>query len=131
MLLSVDLEVALRGLRSRLPSRPPADASFPFDVEYADDTDLISSTCSILDEIGRITSACLAEWSRRSVFRHADRIDEEWKMTLKLVSLPSDAEDSACRKQTVYTRRLPEVVDSVAKATEDQPATSAEVLRVV
>ena len=93
MLLSVDLEVALRGLRSRLPTRPPADASFPFDVEYADDTDLISSSCSILDEIGRVTSACLAEWSRRSVFRHADRIDEEWKMTLKLVSLPRDAED--------------------------------------
>ena len=46
MLLSVDLEVALRGLRSRLPTRPPADASFPFDVEYADNTDL--------DEIGRI-----------------------------------------------------------------------------
>ena len=33
--------------------------------------------------------------------------------------------------KTVYTRRLPEVVDSVAKATEDQHATSAEVLRVV
>ena len=128
MLLSVDLEVALRGLRSRLPTRPPADASFPFDVEYADETDLISSSCSILDEIGRITSACLAEWSLRSVFRHADRIDEEWKMTLKLVSLPSDAEDIACRKQTVYT---PAVVDSLAKVTEDQPATSAEVLRVV
>lgn len=52
-------------------------------------------------------------------------------MTLKLVSLPSDAEDIARRKQTVYTRRLPEVVDIVSEATEDQPATSAEVLRVV
>ena len=94
--------MALRGLRSRLPTGPPADASFPFDVEYADDTDLISSSCSILDEIGGITSACLTEWSRRSVFRHADRIDEEWKMTLKLVSLPSNAEDIACRKQFTH-----------------------------
>ena len=52
-------------------------------------------------------------------------------MTRKVGSLLSDAEDIARRKQTVYTRRLPEVVDSVAEATEDQPATSAEVLRVV
>ena len=50
-------------------------------------------------------------------------------MTLKLVSLLCDVEDIACRKQTVCIRRLPDVVDSVAEATEDQPATSAELLR--
>ena len=52
-------------------------------------------------------------------------------MTRKLGSLLSYAEDIACQKQIVYTHRLSEVVDSVAEANEDQPATSAEVLRVV
>ena len=42
VLLTDEMDVALRGLRWRLPTRPPADASFPFDVEYADDTDFIS-----------------------------------------------------------------------------------------
>ena len=43
--------------------RPLLDSSLPFDVEYADDTDFISSSCSFLDEIERITSASSAEWS--------------------------------------------------------------------
>ncbi|KAI0238642.1 hypothetical protein LSAT2_010642, partial [Lamellibrachia satsuma] len=38
-------------------------SSLLFDVEYADDTDLISSSRSFLDEIERITSASSAEWS--------------------------------------------------------------------
>ena len=41
VLLTVYLKVAFRGLRSRLPMGPPADASFPFDVEYAHNTDFI------------------------------------------------------------------------------------------
>ena len=63
--------------------------------------------------------------------RHADRINEECKMTRKLGSLLSYAEDIACQKQIVYTHCLSQVVDSVAEANEDQPATSAEVLRVI
>ena len=108
LLLTVYLEIAFRGLQSRLPMRPPAD-----------DIDFISS-CSFLNHIERI-----------NCFRHADQIDQEWKMTRKLGSLFNDAEDIACRKQTVDIRRLQEVVDSVTEATEDQPAPSTEVLRVV
>ena len=80
----------------------------PLDVEYADDTDFVSSSRSFLDEIERIAPACLAEWSltinaskteRTSISRHADRIQEEWRMTRKLGSLLGEAEDVVRRKQ--------------------------------
>ena len=108
VLFTVYLEAALRDLRSRLPTRPLADANLPLDVEYADDTDFISTSRLFLDDIERIAPACLAEWSltinaskteRSSVCRHADRVDEEWRMTRKLGSLLGEAEDVARRKQ--------------------------------
>ena len=108
VLFTVYLEVALRDLRSRLPTRPIADSNLPLDVEYADDTDFISTSRLFLDDIERIAPACLAEWSltinaskteRSSVSRHADRVDEEWRMTRKLGSLLGEAEDIARRKQ--------------------------------
>ena len=108
MLFTVYLEAALRDLRSRLPTRPLADANLPLDVEYADDTDFISTSRLFLDDIERIAPACLAEWSltikaskteRSSVCRHTDRVDEEWRMTRKLGSLLGEAEDVARRKQ--------------------------------
>ena len=104
MLFTVYLEAALRDLRSRLPTRPLADANLPLDVEYADDTDFISTSCLFLDDIERIAPACLAEWSltinahkteRSSVCRNAVRVDEEWRMTRKLGSLLGEAEDVA------------------------------------
>ena len=63
VLFTVYLEAALRDLRSRLPTRPPEDAALPLDVEYADDTDFISTSRSFLDDIERIAPPCLAEWS--------------------------------------------------------------------
>ena len=108
VLFTVYLEAALRDLRSRLPTRPPEDAALPLDVEYADDTDFISTSRSFLDDIERIAPPCLAEWSltingskteRTSISRHADRIEEEWRMTRKLGSLLGEAEDVARRKQ--------------------------------
>ena len=108
VLFTVYLEAALRDLRSHLPTRPQTDANLPLDVEYADDTDFISSSRLFLDDIERIAPACLAEWSltinafkteRSSVCRHADRVDEEWRMTRKLGSLLGEAEDVARRKQ--------------------------------
>ena len=54
VLFTVYLEAALRDLRSRLPTRPPEDAALPHDVEYADDTDFISTSWSFLDDIERI-----------------------------------------------------------------------------
>ena len=85
-LFTVCLEAALHDLRSRLPTSSPADASLPFDVEYA--TLIFSSPSrSFLIEIESIALSCLAEWSlmisatkteRTSVNLHADRIDEEW-----------------------------------------------------
>ena len=108
VLFTVYLEAALRDLRSRLPTRPQTDANLPLDVEYADDTDFISTSRLFLDDIERIAPACLAEWSltinaskteRSSVCRHADRVDEEWRMTRKLGSLLGEAEDVARRKQ--------------------------------
>ena len=72
------------------------------------DTDFISTSRLFLDDIERIAPACLAEWSltinaskteRSSVCRHADRVDEEWRMTRKLGSLLGEAEDVARRKQ--------------------------------
>ena len=108
VLFTVYLEAALRDLRSHLPTRPQTDANLPLDVEYADDTDFISTSRLFLDDIERIAPACLAEWSltinaskteRFSVCRHADRVDEEWRMTRKLGSLLGEAEDVARRKQ--------------------------------
>ncbi len=89
VLFTVYLEAGMRFLRSRLPTRPLIDANLPLDVEYADDTDFISTSRLFLDDIERIAPTCLAERSltinaskteRWSVFRHADRVDEEWRM---------------------------------------------------
>ena len=108
VLFTVYLEAALRDLRSRLPTRPPEDAALLLDVEYADDTDFISTSRSFFDDIERIAPPCLAEWSltingsktkRTSISRHVDRIEEEWRMTRKLGSLLGEAEDVARRKQ--------------------------------
>ena len=63
VLFTVYLEAALRDLRSRLLTRPPEDAALPLDVEYADDTDFISTSRSFLDDIERIAPPCLAERS--------------------------------------------------------------------
>ena len=108
VLFTVYLEAALRDLRSRLPTRPPEDAALPLDVEYADDTDFISTSRSFLDDIECIAPPCLAEWSltingskteRTRISRHVDRIEEEWRITRKLGSLLGEAEDVARRKQ--------------------------------
>ena len=108
VLFTVYLEAALRDLRSRLPTRPPEDAALPLDVEYADDTDFISTSRPFLNDIERIAPPCLAEWSltingskteRTSISRHVDRIEEEWRMTRKLGWLLGEAEDVARRKQ--------------------------------
>ena len=109
VLFIVYLEAALRDLnRSRLPTRPPEDATLPLDVEYADDTDFISTSRPFLNDIERIAPPCLAEWSltingskteRTSISRYVDRIEEEWRMTRKLGSLLGEAEDVARRKQ--------------------------------
>ena len=47
VLLTIYLEEALRHRRSR----PQADDNLPLGVEYADDTDFISSSCSYLDDV--------------------------------------------------------------------------------
>ena len=120
VLFTLYLEAALRDLRSRLRTRPLVDANVPLDVEYADDTDFISTSRLFLDDIERIAPACLAEWSltinaskteRSSVCRHADRVDEEWHMTRKIGSLLGEAEDVARRKQlaNVAFRKLSNV----------------------
>ena len=84
------------------------EAALPLDVEYADDTDFISTSRPFLNDIERIAPPCLAEWSltingskteRTSISRHVDRIEEEWRMTRKLGSLLGEAEDVARRKQ--------------------------------
>ena len=96
VLFTVYLEAALRDLRSRLPPRPPADAKLPLDVEYADDIDFISYSRPYPNEIERIASVCLGEWSlqinaakteRNSVSRQVDRTHEPWRTTRKLGSL--------------------------------------------
>ena len=108
MLFTVYLEAALRDLRSRLPTRLLAGANLPLDVEYAYDTDFISTSRLFLDDIERIAPACQAEWSltinaskteRSSFCRHADRVDEEWSFTRKLGSLLGEAEGVSRRKQ--------------------------------
>ena len=77
-------------------------------LSMPNDTDFISTSRLFLDDIERIAPACLAEWSltinaskteRSSVCRHADRVDEEWRMTRKLGSLLGEAKDVARRKQ--------------------------------
>ena len=104
VLFTVYLEAALRDLWSRLLTLPLADANLPLDVEYADDTDFICSSRLFLDVIERISPSCPAEWSLTinasktelsGVCRHADRVDEEWRMMRKLGSLLGEAEDVA------------------------------------
>ena len=130
VLFTVYLEAALRELRSRLPTRPLADANLPLDVEYADDTDFTSTSRLFLEDIEGIAPACLAEWSLTinasktewsSVCRHADRVDEEWRMTRKLGSLLGEAE--ARRRATKAARecRLPQAVGCVVQAVAYQP----------
>ena len=108
VLFTIYLEAALRDLRSRLPPRPPADTALPLDVEYADDTDFVSTSRPFLNAIERIAPACLAEWSlqinaakleRTSVRRHADITNENWQKTRKLGSLLGESEDLARRMQ--------------------------------
>ena len=108
VLFTIYLEAALRDLRSRLPPRPPADTALPLDVEYADDTDFVSTSRPFLNAIQRIAPACLAEWSlqinaakteRTSVRRHADITNENWRKTRKLGSLLGESEDLARRLQ--------------------------------
>ena len=86
----------------------PRDPTIRHCVEYADDTDFISTSRPFLNDIERIAPPCLAEWSltingskteRTSISRHVDRIEEEWRMTRKLGSLLGEAEDVARRKQ--------------------------------
>ena len=106
VLFTIYLEAALRDLRSRLPPRPPADASLPLAVEYADDIDFISYSRPYLNAIECIAPDCLAEWSlqintakteRTSVSRQVDRAHEPWRTTRKLGSSLGDAEDVARR----------------------------------
>ena len=141
VLFTVYLEAALRDLRPRLPMRPPEDAALPLDVEYADDTDFISTSRSFLDDIERIAPPCLAEWSltingskteRTSISRHADRIEEEWRMTRKLGSLLGEAEDVARRKQlaNVAFRKLMTVWFRRAHISLHRPPPSSPVIGV-
>ena len=51
VIFTLFFEAVLHDLWSRLPIRPPAAATLPLDVEYADDTDLISSPRPFLDDI--------------------------------------------------------------------------------
>ena len=97
------VEAALRDLRSRLAPRPLVDANLQFEVEYADDTDFISTSRLFLDHIERIAPAGLVEWSltinaskteRSSVCRHADRVDEEWRMSRYSVKLKTSRDES-------------------------------------
>ena len=65
VLFTVYLEAAFRDLRSRLPMRPPEDAALPLDVEYADNTDFISTSRPFLNDIECIAPPCLAESGRK------------------------------------------------------------------
>ena len=134
MLFTVYLEAALRDLRSHIPTRPLADANLPLDVEYADDTDFISTSRLFLDDIKRIAPACLAEWSltinasktEGRVF--AERVDEECHMTRKLGSLLGESR----RRRTMKAARecrLPQPVDCVVQA--NQPTVTAAVIWVL
>jgi len=107
VLFTIYLEAALRDLRNAVAPLPRADVCLPFDVEYADDVDFVSTDLVFLQRVEHAAPQVLATWNLlvnpakteyTYIHRASDRINEEWRTTKKLGSLLGDAEDAARRR---------------------------------
>ena len=87
VLFTVYLEAALRGLRSRLPPRPPADARLPLDVDYADNIDFISYSRPYLNEIelqdGTDQCQPISGPSTRAMAHHTQTRLDTWRCRIR------------------------------------------------
>jgi len=108
ILFIIYLEAALRDVRERVPRNAKEDAHLPFDIEYADDVDFLSTSGSWLRSLEPQVSTILGEWFLQVngskteyalISREADRTSENWRMVKKLGSLLGDQEDVCRRKQ--------------------------------
>ena len=62
VLFTLYLELTLRKLREACP-RPMADESLPAEIEYADDTDFITSELTHIELIKATAPTCLNAWN--------------------------------------------------------------------
>lgn len=110
VLFIIYLEAALRDVRATpvATQRPEADSHLPFELEYADDADFVSTSTKWLSDLEPVISDTLQEWHLEvntsktewtTIARDKDRVAEHWRSTRKLGSLIGDAEDVSRRKQ--------------------------------
>ena len=110
VLFTIYLEAALREVRNRLPPRPDRDVQLllPGESEYADDVDFISTDQKYLKDCLPTISSSLAEWNLKMnegktehtmISRQKDRIEEQWRHTIKLGSMLGVDEDIGRRKR--------------------------------
>lgn len=107
VLFTLYLELALRKLREVCP-QPMADASLPAEIEYADDTDFISSVPTHIESIKATAPTFLQAWNlsmntekteHTILKREGNKEDETWRKTKKLGTLLGDNEELKRRKQ--------------------------------
>ena len=99
-------EMVLRQTRSEFPTTPSADIQLgiPMEMQYADDTDFISSSHSFLEDVLKVLDTelpprhliCNTEKTQRV---HVCRESEEWKKTMTLGALLGEEQDVTRRMQ--------------------------------
>jgi hypothetical protein len=107
VLFIIYLELAMREIRAACP-RPIEDQSLPNEIIYADDTDFISTSCQVIEEIEPTAKIILGEHNlsmntdkteRTTLKRESKKEDETWRTTKKLGTLLGDREEMQRRKQ--------------------------------
>jgi hypothetical protein len=107
VLFIVYLELAMREIRAACP-RPAEDTAVPNEIIYADDTDFVSTSKDLLDEIEPKAQAILGEYNlamntekteKTTLRRAANKQEETWRSTKKLGTLLGDTEEMRRRKQ--------------------------------
>ena len=107
VLFTIYLELALRELRKALP-KPLEDEHLPSEIEYADDTDFISSEIEYLNKIKTDAPKILEKWclamnsdktELTTIRRETNKKEETWRNTKKLGTLLGDVEEMQRRKQ--------------------------------
>ena len=99
-------EMVLRQTRSEFPTTPSADIQLgiPMEMQYADDTDFISTSHSFLEDVLKVLDTelpprhliCNTEKTQRV---HVCRESEEWKKTMTLGALLGEEQDVTRRMQ--------------------------------
>ena len=109
VMFTVYLELAMREIRAACP-RPAQDLAVPNEIIYADDTDFVSTSQDVINNIEPRAKTILAEHNlamntektERTVLRRETTKEEEtWRTTKKLGTLLGEPEEMRRRKQLV------------------------------